>query len=124
MKNRYLILKSFDKFQSLEYEEASYWEVFDNAWGLVLLSFELLIYRLSRLINVHHKNLRVDPEKEERRSDILSVLNDIDRLSKGAYKEQLCSVKHFFKEKLSISRLWTDFAPDIQREQSTGAVEY
>lgn len=87
-------------FKSIQVEPASYWEVFDNAWGLTLLSFQIVIYRVCRAINKRAKREQVDPEREEQRSNILSVLNDIDRFSKGAYHPELASVKHYFKERL------------------------
>ena len=93
-------IRGSPKFKYIEIEDASYWELLDNAWGLVILSFELVIYRVCRLINTTVKRKKVDPVKEEQRSDILSILNDMDRLGKGAYCTQLSSVRHYFKQRM------------------------
>ena len=95
-----LYISGDSTFVSIDNHDPSYWDVLQNTWGLVILSLELIIYRICRLINLSVKNQKIDPEKEEHRSDILSVLNDMDRLAKGAYNQQLCSVKHFFKQKM------------------------
>ena len=94
-------IKGNPKYKYVEREDASYWELLDNAWGLVILSFELVIYRVCRLVNTALKRKKVDPVKEEQRSDILSILNDMDRLGKGAYCAQLSSVRHFFKKRMN-----------------------
>jgi hypothetical protein len=82
-----------------------YWDLFNNAWGIVLLAFQLVIFRVSRLINLKVKASQVSEEKDHKRRDLLGVLFDIDRLSKGVYKEELSSVGFYYKSKLPDDNL-------------------
>ena len=69
-----------------EENTGSYWDIFNNTWGIVIIACDLLLFRVGRFINLKIISLRVNTEKQEKRSDILTVLFDMDRLSKGVYK--------------------------------------
>jgi hypothetical protein len=69
-----------------EENTGSYWDIFNNTWGIVIIACDLLLFRVGRFINLKIISSRVNTEKQEKRSDILTVLFDMDRLSKGVYK--------------------------------------
>lgn len=81
-------------------ESASYWDIFDSSWGIALIACNLVLFRIGRIINLRILSSKLNTEKQEKRSDILTVLFDIDRLSKGIYKEELSSVGFYYKYRL------------------------
>ena len=86
-----------------DYQDGSYWNLFDSAWGIVILVSEILLFRVGKMINAKILSSKLNTEKQDKRSDILTVLFDIDRLSKGIYKEELSSVGFYYKNKLPAS---------------------
>jgi hypothetical protein len=73
-------------------------------WGIMILAFSLVIFRVSRLINLRVKSMQVNEKKDHKRSDLLNILFDIDRVSKGIYKEELSSIGFYYKQKLPEDR--------------------
>ena len=42
----------------------SYWDIFNNTWGIVIIACDLLLFRVGRLINLKIISSRVNTEKQ------------------------------------------------------------
>lgn len=76
------------------------WDVIQNAWGLVILCFTVILTRFTTFMNVRQRNKITKIEENEGRSDIVSILTTQYKLSNSAFKKELESVGYFYKSRL------------------------
>lgn len=48
----------------IEHDDGSYWNLFDSAWGIVILASELILFKVGKMINSKILSSKLNTEKQ------------------------------------------------------------
>ena len=77
----------------------------DNTWGVTIIVFQILVFKMSRGINEVVKKNQSNGDREKERSNIINIMANHHRLISGCFKKELEQIKFFVKENLNITNI-------------------
>lgn len=58
-----------------------------NVWGLAIICFTVILFKIARYINVFHKEQRMSPHRTKFRENICILLARLNELAIGRHKK-------------------------------------
>lgn len=87
----------------LKRNKSTIWDVIDSTWVVILLVFQVIVFKVSRAINSRVKKGQSNTDRERERSNIINILANHDRLINGSFRKEMHAARYYFKENLSIT---------------------
>ncbi len=84
-------------------KKSTIWDVIDSTWVVILLVFQVFVFKISRIINSRIKKGQSKSDRQRERLNIINIVANHDRLVNGSFRNQLNAVKYYFKDNLNIA---------------------
>jgi hypothetical protein len=97
--SNFVILNEYDLY--ITEETTSFFDGVENVWTFTIICFTIIVMKLTKYINLKHKQETCSPDKLDFRDSICIFLARMDGLLHGRHRGELERIKYYLKEPLS-----------------------
>jgi hypothetical protein len=93
-----LLLQLSNEMMVIQIEESNIFDLVESVWGFAIIWFSIVLFKLTKYLNLHQKQKAISAEKIDFRDSICVLLAKMEGVRKGRHANELGSLKYYVKE--------------------------